>query len=99
MKWENSLKILISYCQNLKALKDSHGDTLLHKAVSLGNTQFARILMNAGIDLATENRSQATPMDQAVRNGNFAVIEEMIMMVLNTANCLIMQLKQDKRES
>ena len=78
MKWEKTLKILISHCQNLKELKDSKGDTLLHKAVSLGNHQFARILINAGIDLATENRSQATPMDQAVKNGKFAIVEEFI---------------------
>ena len=78
MKWDKTLKILILHCPNLNALKDSQGDTLLHKAVSLGNTPFARILMNAGIDLSTENRFKATPMDQAVKSGKFTVVKELI---------------------
>ena len=71
---EKTLKILISYCQNLKALTDNHGLTLIHKAAILGNCQFVKILMEAGLSLNAETKWGATPMDLAVTSGQFAIV-------------------------
>ena len=75
---EKTLKILISYCQNLKALNNDQGITLLHKAASLGNSQFFKILMDAGLSVNTETKWGATPIDVAVTSGQFAIVEEFI---------------------
>ena len=75
---EKTLKILISYCQNLKALTNDQGITLLHKAASLGNSQFFKILMDAGLSLNTETKWGATPIDVAVTSGQFAIVQEFI---------------------
>ena len=71
---EKTLKILISYCKNLKALTDDQGFTLIHKAASLGNCQFVKILMEAGLSLNAETKWGATPMDLAVTSGHFAIV-------------------------
>ena len=71
---EKTLKILLSYCQNQKALTDDRGFTLLHQAASLGNCEFVKILMDAGLSLNTETKWGATPMDLAVTSGQFAIV-------------------------
>ena len=71
---EKTLKILISYCKNLKALTDDQGFTLIHKAASLGSCQFVKILMEAGLSLNAETKWGVTPMDLAVTSGQFAII-------------------------
>ena len=78
VNWENTLKILLSHCQNVKALTDDQGNTLLHNAASLGDARFVRILIDAGIDLATENLLGETPMDSALKQKCFVIIKEFI---------------------
>ena len=76
--WEKILEILLPYCQNLRALKDDQGNTLLHEAAISGNSQIVRILMDRGLCLETENINGTTPMDSAVLNGNLEIIKEFI---------------------
>ena len=59
-------------------MTDDKGNTLLHKAAILGNSQFFKIIMDAGIDLASENKNGATPMDLAAINGVIGIIEDFI---------------------
>ena len=56
---------MLSHCQQIEKMTDDKGNTLLHKAAILGNSQFFKIIMDAGIDLASENKDRETPMDLA----------------------------------
>ena len=77
-QWEKILNILLPYCQNLKALTDNLGNTLLHEAAISGIPKIVRILLEKGLYLETENGRGKTPMDSAVFNGNLEIIKEFI---------------------
>ena len=72
------MNILLSHCQQIEKLTDDKGNTLLHKAAILGNSQFFKIIMDAGIDLASENKDRETPMDLAAIEGQIGIIEDFI---------------------
>ena len=76
--WEKTLIILLSCFQDLKAVTDNQGNTLLHKAAISGNIQFVRILIDAGIGLTTENMDGLTPMESAVIHGHLCIIKDFI---------------------
>ena len=59
-------------------LRDSQGNTTLHKAVTFGRREFAVQLIERGLDINATNKVGATALHYAVRSGNLGMVEFLV---------------------
>ena len=74
---DKAFELLIANGADVR-LRDSQGNTTLHKAVTFGRREFAVQLIERGLDINATNKVGATALHYAVRSGNLGMVEFLV---------------------
>ena len=74
---DKAFELLIANGADVR-LRDSQGNTTLHKAVTFDRREFAVQLIERGLDINAINKIGATALHYAVRSGNLGMVEFLV---------------------
>ncbi|MGM0436019.1 MAG: ankyrin repeat domain-containing protein [Bacillota bacterium] len=76
---QNALRVLKAFTNNLSLNEsNTYGDTPLHVAASIGNSEVVGLLLDAGADAKLKNKKGVTPLMAASRKGSLDTVHRFL---------------------